>query len=67
MVAWAVSFFIAILASCGTSIRTNFSTLGALKANCVNTFVVLICLAVVDVAVDLSIMVLPIPMVILTQ
>ena len=63
VVAWAIAFFIAILASCGSSIRTNFSTLGELKAKCVDTFVVLICLAVFDVAVDLSIMIFPIPLV----
>lgn len=64
VIVWAISFFIAILAACGTSIRTNFKTLGALKAECVDTFVILVCLAVFDVAVDLAIMILPIPLVI---
>ena len=67
VVAWAVSFFIAILAACGTSIRANFQTLGVLKAKCVDTFDVLVCLAVFDVAVDLAIMILPIPLVMSTQ
>ena len=61
VVAWAIAFFIAILAACGTSIRANFQTLGLLKDECVDTFVILICLAVFDVVVDLAIMVLPIP------
>lgn len=61
VVAWAIAFFIAILAACGTFIRANFSTLGALKEDCVNTFVVLVCLTVFDVFVDLGIMILPMP------
>lgn len=61
--AWAVTFFIAILAACGTSIQANFQTLGALKGECVNTFDILIALAVSDVAVDLAILVMPIPLV----
>ena len=65
VVAWAISFFIAILAACGTHIRANFETLGVLKAECVNTFNVLVCLAVFDVVVDLAIMILPIPLVLL--
>lgn len=63
VVAWAISFFVAILAACGTHIRANFQTLGALKAECVNTFNILVCLAVFDVVVDLAIMILPIPLV----
>ena len=61
--AWAITFFIAILAACGTSIAANFQTLGALKEECVNTFDILIALAVSDVAVDLAILVMPIPLV----
>lgn len=61
--AWAVTFFVAILAACGTSIAANFQTLGALKAECVDTFDILIALAVFDVAVDLAILVMPIPLV----
>lgn len=61
--AWAVTFFIAILAACGTSIQANFQTLGALKGECVNTFDILIALAVSDVAVDLAILVMPVPLV----
>ena len=64
VVAWAITFSVTILAACGTSIRANFETLGALKTACVNTFDVLIILAVFDVAVDLAIMILPIPLVI---
>ena len=61
--AWAITFFIAILAACGTSITANFQTLGALKGECVNTFDILIALAVSDVAVDLAILIVPIPLV----
>ena len=61
--AWAITFFIAILAACGTSIAANFQTLGALKGECVNTFDILIALAVSDVAVDLAILIMPIPLV----
>ena len=61
--AWAITFFIAILAACGTSIAANFQTLGALKRECVNTFDILIALAVSDVAVDLGILIMPIPLV----
>ena len=60
---WAITFFIAILAACGTSIAANFQTLGALKRECVNTFDILIALAVSDVAVDLAILIMPIPLV----
>ena len=63
VVAWAVTFLIAILAACGTAIAVNFQTLGALKQECVNTFDILIALAVSDVAVDLAILVMPIPLV----
>ena len=61
--AWAITFFIAILAACGTSIAANFQTLSALKGECVNTFDILIALAVSDVAVDLAILIMPIPLV----
>lgn len=61
--AWAVTFFIAILAACGTSIAANFQSLGALKGECVDTFDILIALAVFDVTVDLAILVMPIPLV----
>ena len=61
--AWAITFFVAILAACGTSIAANFQTLGALKGECVNTFDILIALAVSDVAVDLAILIMPVPLV----
>ena len=61
--AWAVTFVIAILAACGTSIAANFQTLGALKEECVDTFDILIALAVSDVVVDLAILFMPIPLV----
>ena len=61
--AWAVTFVIAILAACGTSIAANFQTLGALKEECVDTFDILIALAVSDVVVDLAVLYMPIPLV----
>ena len=61
--AWAITFFVAILAACGTSIAANFQTLSALKGECVDTFDILIALAVSDVAVDLAILIMPIPLV----
>ena len=63
VVAWASTFFIAILAACGTHIRANFQTLAALKSECVDTFRILIALSASDVAVDLAILVVPIPLV----
>lgn len=61
--AWVITFIIAILAACGTSIAANFQTLGALKRDCVDTFDILIALAVSDVAVDLAILIMPVPLV----
>lgn len=63
VIAWAIAFFIAILAACGTNMRARFSTLGALREDCVDTFVLSVCLVVFDVFVDLGIMILPIPLV----
>ncbi|MCJ1310858.1 hypothetical protein MMC25_004526 [Agyrium rufum] len=67
VIAWAITFFIAILAACGTHVRANFQTLGILKEECVDTFVILICLAVFDVVVDLAIIILPLPLIWLLQ
>ena len=61
--AWATTFFIAIVAGCGTSIAARFQTLGALKKECVNTFAIEVALAVTDVAVDLVMLIMPIPLV----
>ena len=63
VIAWAVAFFIALLAACGTSIRANFQSLAALKEECVNTFEIYLTLAVSDVAVDLAILIIPVPLV----
>lgn len=65
--AWVITFIIAILAACGTSIAANFQTLGALKRDCVDTFDILIALAVSDVAVDLAILIMPVPLVLALQ
>lgn len=60
VIAWAVTFFIGIIAACGTHIRANFQTLGNLKSQCINTFALLVALAVSDVLVDLVILIIPI-------
>ena len=53
----------AIFAACGTHIGARFSTLEALKTECVNTFVLMVCLVMLDVVVDLAITSLPVPFV----
>lgn len=63
VVVWATAFFVTILAACGTNIAANFQTLRAVKTECVDTFLILLSLAVTDVAVDLAIFIMPIPLV----
>ena len=63
VVAWTTTFFVAYIAACGTSIAARFQTLGALKHECVNVFELNVSLSVTDVAVDLAILVMPIPLV----
>lgn len=62
-VAWGLTFFIVQFAACGTSLAAQWSSLASLKGKCVNTFDVLIALSVFDVAVDLAILIMPIPLV----
>ncbi|QKX63470.1 uncharacterized protein TRUGW13939_10640 [Talaromyces rugulosus] len=64
VVVWAITFLICLLAQCGSNIATNFGTLGDLKAKCTDTFAILIGLAASDVAVDLVILSIPLPLVI---
>ena len=59
----ALTFFIQLLAACGTHLQAPFQTLGSIKAQCSNTFAGLIAMSVVDVFVDLCILVLPMPIV----
>lgn len=63
VIAWAITFFVVKFADCGTSIAANFQSLAALKGECVDTFKILIALAVSDVAVDLAILIMPMPLV----
>ena len=63
VVAWGLTFFIAQFAACGTSLTAQWSSLASLKGKCVNTFDILITLSAFDVAVDLAILVMPIPLV----
>ena len=63
VVAWAITFFIEIAAACRDHFTVNFESLGTLKMKCADTFVGLICLAVTDVVVDLTILIMPIPLV----
>jgi len=59
----AISFFIAIIAACGTDIDANFETILTLKEKCVDTFVILISFSVFDAAQDLALLIIPIPFV----
>lgn len=63
VIAWAITFVVALLAACGTSFAANFQMLAALKRECVNTFKILKAFAVSDVAVDLAILIMPIPLI----
>ena len=60
---WGLTFFIVQFAACGASLAAEWSSLASLKGKCVNTFNVLITLSAFDVAVDLGILILPIPFV----
>lgn len=62
-VAWGFAFFIVQFAACGTSLAAEWSSLAALKGKCVNTFDVFIFLSAFDVALDLAILLIPIPLV----
>lgn len=63
VVTWAVAFCVCLLAQCGSNIVANFQTLGDLKEKCIDTFAILIALAASDVAVDLVILAIPVPLV----
>lgn len=63
VVTWTTTFFISYTAACGTSITARFQTLGALKHKCANVFELNVSLSVTDVAVDLAILLMPIPLV----
>lgn len=63
VIAWAITFFVALLAACGTPFAANFQMLAVLKRECVDTFRILIAFAVSDVAVDVAILIMPIPLV----
>jgi hypothetical protein len=63
VIIWACTFVICLLAQCGPNIAANFGTLRELKTECNNTFAILIALAASDVAVDLVILGIPMPLV----
>jgi hypothetical protein len=63
VVIWTITFFVCLLAQCDSNIGTNFGTLGDLKAKFTDTFAILIGLAASEVAVDLIILSIPMPLV----
>ncbi|KAF2873320.1 hypothetical protein BDV95DRAFT_604828 [Massariosphaeria phaeospora] len=67
VVAWMVTFLILLTAGCGTNVSAWWGSLLDLTTKCANQFSVLLGLAVVDVAVDLMIMILPLPWILRLQ
>ena len=63
IVLWMVAFFVTIAAACGKHFEANWGSLAALKQECVDTFRVLLTYTITDVAVDLVLIVMPIPLV----
>ncbi|KAI9792921.1 MAG: hypothetical protein M1816_001243 [Peltula sp. TS41687] len=66
-IAWTVAFLVAYLSACGTNFWAYYSSLAALQENCVDTFKLMLTLAVTDVMVDLFILGIPIPFVFALQ
>lgn len=62
-VLWGFAFFIARFTACGTSLAAQWSSFASLKGKCVNTFDIFIFLSAFDVALDLAILIIPIPLV----
>lgn len=60
---WTITFFVTYFAACGTRISARVGTIGDLKTECVNTFVLVVAMTATDVVVDLIILVLPVPLV----
>lgn len=60
---WSITFFIATAAACGPHFDANWKSLAVLKQECVDTFRMFLTHAVIDVAVDLVIIAIPIPLV----
>ena len=63
IILWAVAFFVTIAAACGKHFEANWASLLVLKEECVDTFRMLLTYTITDVAVDLVIIVIPIPLV----
>lgn len=63
IILWSLAFFIAIAAACGNHFEANWASLGVLKQECVDTFRMLLTYTITDVAVDLVIIAIPIPLV----
>ncbi len=58
-----LAFFVTIAAACGKHFDANWASLAVLKQECVDTFRMLLTYTITDVAVDLVIIVMPIPLV----
>lgn len=63
IVLWSLAFFVTIAAACNKHFEANWASLGVLKQECVDTFRMLLTYTITDVAVDLVIIVMPIPLV----
>lgn len=63
IILWIVAFFVTIATACGKHFEANWASLGVLKQECVDTFRMLLTYTVTDVAVDLVVIVIPIPLV----
>ncbi|RAH68273.1 uncharacterized protein BO66DRAFT_440202 [Aspergillus aculeatinus CBS 121060] len=63
VIAWGVTFVIALMTTCGAIITANFGTLNDLMTSCSHSFAVLIAPSASDVAVDVIILTIPLPLV----
>lgn len=59
-IAWTIGFLVTYFAACGTNFWAYYSSLAALKSECVDTFKMMLALAITDVIVDLFILGIPI-------
>ncbi|KAL9095622.1 MAG: hypothetical protein Q9165_002054 [Trypethelium subeluteriae] len=62
IILWAVTFTITIAAACGTHLNANWKSLLVLKEECVDTFRILLAYSVTDAVVDLTLVIIPIPL-----
>jgi hypothetical protein len=66
-IAWTVGFLVTYFAACGKDFWAYYSSLAALQEKCIDTFKMMLALAVTDVMVDIIILVMPIPFVFALQ